>query len=224
MRIRFTTSHPQDLSDKLLHTIAEHDNICNSIHLPVQSGSNRILDLMNRTYTIEHYLNLIDKARNLIPEVSFTTDIISGFPTETEEDHQMTLDVMQKVRYDGAYMFKYSPREGTKAYKMEDDVTDEVKSRRLQEIIQLQQKISYEINQTLIGKDEIILIEGSSKKSNEFLAGRTDTNKVVIIPQDKFVKPGDYVKAKINRATQATLFGDIIQSSELPQNSFALTA
>lgn len=208
MRVRFTTSHPQDLSDKLLNTIAEHQNICNYIHLPVQSGSNRILELMNRTYTIEHYLNLIDKARKLIPEVSFTTDIISGFPTETEDDHKMTLDVMEKVRYDGAYMFKYSPREGTKAFRMGDDVPDEVKSRRLQEIIQLQQKIAYEINQTLIGKEQIILVEGTSKKSDDFLAGRTDTNKVVIIPKADDIKPGDYVKVNINRATQATLFGE----------------
>ena len=213
MRIRFTTSHPQDLSDKLLQTIAEHENICNSIHLPVQSGSNRILELMNRTYTVEHYLNLIDKARKLIPDVSLTTDIISGFPTETEEDHKMTLHVMESVRYDGAYMFKYSPREGTKAYRMEDDVTDEIKSRRLQEIIQLQQKISFELNQTLIGKEQIILVEGTSKKSDEFLSGRTDTNKVVIIPKDKQIKTGDYVSVKISRATQATLFADVIRDA-----------
>ena len=224
MRIRFTTSHPQDLSDKLLHTIADHENICNSIHLPVQSGSNRILELMNRTYSIEHYLNLIDKARKIIPGVSFSTDIISGFPTETEEDHQLTLNVMQHVRYDGAYMFKYSPREGTKAFRMEDDVTDEVKSRRLQEIIQLQQKISYEINQTLIGKEETILIEGTSKKSERFLSGRTDSNKVVIIANDGMVKQGDYIKIRINRATQATLFGEIIESSEITPKKFALTA
>ncbi len=224
MRIRFTTSHPQDLSDKLLQTIAEHNNICNSIHLPVQSGSNRILELMNRTYTIEHYLNLIAKARKLIPDVSFTTDIISGFPTETEADQQMTLDIMQKVKYDGAYMFKYSPREGTKAFKMEDDVPDDVKSKRLQEIIQLQQKISYEINQTRIGNEEMALIEGLSKKSDEFLSGRTDSNKVVIIPNDKNIKIGTYVKVKISRATHATLFGDVFLQETLQQNTLALTA
>lgn len=212
MRIRFTTSHPQDLSDKLLHTIAEYENICNYIHLPVQSGSNRILELMNRTYTIEHYLNLIDRARKIIPEVSLTTDIISGFPTETEVDHAMTLDVMEKVRYDGAYMFKYSPREGTKAFRMGDDVPDEVKSRRLQEIIQLQQKIAYQINQTLNGKEQIILVEGTSKKSDDFLSGRTDTNKVLIIPKEDGIKPGDYVRVKINRATQATLFGEVCKN------------
>lgn len=208
MRIRFTTSHPQDLSDKLLYTIAEHENLCNYIHLPFQSGSNRVLELMNRTYTIEHYLNLIEKAREIIPGVSFSTDIISGFPTETFEDHIMTLDVMDKVRYDGAYMFKYSPREGTKAFRMEDDVPEDVKSKRLNEIIEKQQKISYEVNQEVIGSEAIVLVEGFSKKSNDYLAGRTDTNKVVIFPAGNEIVPGDYVKVKINRATSATLFAD----------------
>ncbi len=217
MRVRFTTSHPQDLSDKLLYTIAEHENLCNYIHLPVQSGSDRILELMNRTYTIEHYLNLIDKARKIIPGVSFSTDIISGFPTETEEDHQMTLEVMRKVRYDGAYMFKYSPREGTKAYKMKDDVPEEVKGRRLSEIIDLQQKISYEINQQLIGNSEIILVEGFSKKSDEFLAGRTDTNKVAIFPATEGIRAGDYVKIRITKATSATLFGEVEEMVSLSE-------
>ena len=223
IRIRFTTSHPQDLSDKLLYTIAEHENLCNYIHLPVQSGSDRILELMNRTYTIEHYLNLIEKARKIIPGVSFSTDIISGFPTETEEDHKMTLEVMEKVRYDGAYMFKYSPREGTKAYKMKDDVPDDVKGRRLSEIIDLQQKISYEINQQLIGTSEVVLVEGFSRKSEEFLAGRTGTNKVVIFPVKNGVKTGDYVKVKINRATSATLFGEVEEIITLTENSITKT-
>lgn len=223
IRVRFTTSHPQDLSDKLLYTIAEHANLCNYIHLPVQSGSNRVLELMNRTYTIEHYLNIIEKAKKIIPGVSFSTDIISGFPTETYEDHVMTLDVMRQVRYDGAYMFKYSPREGTKAYRMEDDVTEEIKTKRLREIIDLQQGISYEINQSLIGKEEIILIEGFSKKSEQFLAGRTDANKVVIVPSDGKIKEGDYVKVKINRATSGTLFGDFLEFFN-PEEKIALTA
>lgn len=210
MRIRFTTSHPQDLSDKLLHTIAEHENICKYIHLPVQSGSNRILELMNRTYTIEHYLNLIDKARKIIPDVNFSTDIIAGFPTETWEDHLATIDVIKNVRYDGAYMFKYSPREGTKAYQLEDDVAEEVKSKRLQEIIALQQQISYEINKNLIGTNEVVLIEGKSKKSDLFFSGRTDSNKVVIIPASEEIHEGDYVEVRINRATSATLFGDVL--------------
>ncbi|MGB5529385.1 MAG: tRNA (N6-isopentenyl adenosine(37)-C2)-methylthiotransferase MiaB [Ignavibacteriaceae bacterium] len=223
VRIRFTTSHPQDLSDKLLYTIAEHSNICNYIHLPVQSGSNRILDLMNRTYTIEHYLELVKKARRIIPAVSFSTDIISGFPTETFEDHVMTLDVMREVRYDGAYMFKYSPREGTKAYKMPDDVNEETKTKRLQEIINLQQQISFELNQELIGKEEVVLIEGFSKKSDKFLSGRTDSNKVLILPLDERIKTSDYVKVKINRATSATLFGEFTGFTNLVEKSLSLT-
>ena len=217
IRIRFTTSHPQDLSDKLLYTITENSNLCNYIHLPVQSGSDRILKLMNRTYTIAHYLDLIDRARRIIPGVSFSTDIISGFPTETYEDHLATLDIMQKVKYDGAYMFKYSAREGTKAYKMEDDVTEEAKSKRLNEIIDLQQSISYEINQSLLETEEVVLVEGDSKKSDQFTAGRTDTNKVVIFPKNDKVKIGDYVKVKINKATSATLFADFI-GVEVPYN------
>ncbi len=223
MRIRFTTSHPQDLSEKLLYTIAQYPNICNYIHLPVQSGSNRILELMNRTYTIEHYLQLIDKARKIIPGVSFSTDIISGFPTETYEDHIMTLDVMREVKFDGAFMFKYSPREGTKAFKMNDDVSEETKTKRLQEIINLQQQISFELNQELIGKDEIVLVEGFSKKSDNFLSGRSDTNKVVILPADENIKVGDYVRVKINRATSATLFGDFSGFVNLVNNSLSLT-
>ncbi len=211
MRIRFTTSHPQDLSDKLLYTIAENSNVCNYIHLPVQSGSDRILELMNRTYTIEHYLKLIERARKIIPGVSFSTDIIAGFPTETEEDHLATLDVLKTVRYDGAFMFKYSPREGTKAYKMNDDVPEDVKGRRLKEIIDLQQKISFEKNQELLGGEEVVLVEGESRKSSEYFAGRTDTNKVTIFPASDSYKTGDYIKVKINRATSATLFGDVVE-------------
>ncbi len=210
MRIRFSTSHPQDLSDKLLYTIASHNNLCNYIHLPVQSGSNRILELMNRTYSIEHYLNIIDKAKKIIPGVTFSTDIIAGFPTETDEDHQMTLEVMRKVRYDGAYMFKYSPREGTKAFAMGDDVPEEVKTKRLNDIIDLQHATSWEINSGLVGTQEIILVEGTSKKSDDFLAGRTDTNKICIIPKRDDITIGSYVKVIINRATSATLFGDIV--------------
>jgi tRNA-2-methylthio-N6-dimethylallyladenosine synthase len=208
MRIRFTTSHPQDLSDKLLYTIGEHPNLCNYIHLPVQSGSDRILELMNRTYTIGQYLDLIDKAKKIIPGVSFSTDIIAGFPTETREDHQMTLEIMKQVRYDGAYMFKYSAREGTKAYQKGDDIPDEVKTERLQEIIDLQKQISFEINQQLIDKEEIVLIEGFSRKSKSFLSGRTDNNKVLIVPFDERIKEGKYIKARVSRATHATLFGE----------------
>ncbi len=225
MRVRFTTSHPQDLSEKLLHTIANHENICKYIHLPVQSGSNRILELMNRTYTIEHYLNLIDKARKIIPNVSFSTDIIAGFPTETWEDHLATIDVVKNVRYDGAYMFKYSAREGTKAYQFEDDVPDSAKTKRLQEIISLQQEISYEINKGLIGTKEIVLVEGKSKKSDLFFSGRTDSNKIVILPASDEIREGDYVEVIINRATSATLFGDVVgakQSNSTNQKAFAV--
>ncbi|HEX2962557.1 MAG: tRNA (N6-isopentenyl adenosine(37)-C2)-methylthiotransferase MiaB [Ignavibacteria bacterium] len=224
MRIRFTTSHPQDLSDKLLYTIAGNDNICNYIHLPVQAGSNRILMLMNRTYTIEHYLDLIERAKRIIPGVSFSTDIIAGFPTETLEDHLMTLEVMRKVRYDGAYMFKYSPREGTKAYKMEDDVPEEVKVKRLSEIIDLQQQISHELNQGLIGKEEIVLVEGFSRKSEDFMSGRTDSNKVAIFPRSEKIKEGSYVKVKINRATSGTLFGDVVEIYPEAGENLHLTA
>ena len=224
IRIRFTTSHPQDISDKLLYTIAESQNICNYIHLPVQSGSDRILKLMNRTYTIAHYLKLIEKARRIIPGVSFSTDIISGFPTETYEDHVKTLEIMREVKYDGAYMFKYSPREGTKAYRMKDDITEETKSKRLHEIIDLQQQISYQINQALIGMDEIVLVEGTSRKSDKFFAGRTDTNKVVIFPVNDDIKVGSYVKVKINKATHATLFGDFVEQENVTNNNLALIA
>ncbi len=224
IRVRFTTSHPQDLSDKLLYTIAENSNLCNYIHLPVQSGSDRILKAMNRTYTIEHYLNLIEKAREIIPGVSFSTDIIAGFPSENFEDHLMTLDVMEKVRYDGAYMFKYSPREGTKAYRLEDDVPEETKTKRLNEIIDLQQTISYDINQKMIGTDEIVLVEGLSKKSEQFMSGRTDTNKVVIFPANDEIKAGDYVKVIINRATSATLFGDLVEVINPIGEKISLTA
>jgi tRNA-2-methylthio-N6-dimethylallyladenosine synthase len=179
---------------------------------------------MNRTYSVDHYLGIIEKAKRIIPGVSFSTDIISGFPSETYEDHLMTLDVMSKVRFDGAYMFKYSPREGTKAFKMEDDVPEEVKAKRLQEIIDFQQKISYEKNQELIGKEEDILVEGFSKKSDQFLAGRSDTNKVVIIPLDPAIKVGDYVKVKIDRATSATLFGRPVESVNKEDKDMVLSA
>ncbi|MFZ1280786.1 MAG: TRAM domain-containing protein, partial [Ignavibacteriaceae bacterium] len=173
---------------------------------------------------VEHYLNLIEKAKKIIPGVSFSTDIISGFPTETWEDHFATIEVMKQVRYDGAYMFKYSPREGTKAFKMEDDVAEEIKSKRLQEIVDLQQQISLEKNQEMIGKEEIILVEGFSKKSNQYIAVRTDTNKMVIIPIDNKIKNSDYIKVKINRATSGTLFGDYLSHVDIEKQGIALTA
>lgn len=213
MRVRFTTSHPKDMSEKLIKTIALHENICNYIHLPVQSGSDRILELMNRTYNCQHYRNLVKQIRETIPGISLSTDIIAGFPTETEGDHRKTLDLLEEVRYDGAFMFKYSPREHTPAYKMEDSIPDEVKVRRLNEIIEVQQRISRENNQALIGHTFEVLVEGESKKSKEEWTGRTDANKVVVFPKNG-CQIGDYVSVKIFRATSATLFGALVDEPE----------
>lgn len=212
MRIRYTTSHPQDMSDQLIETMAMHNNICKYIHLPVQSGSNRILSLMNRTHPVEHYYERIDMIKKLIPHCALSTDIITGFPTETEEDHEATMELMRHVRYDGAYMFKYSPRERTKAWKMGDDIPDEVKVRRLNEIINQQNAIAREINQTLIGTIEKILVEGPSKKNPMEWQGRTDSNKVTIFPQNE-QSPyviGDIIAVTIEKASSATLFGSLI--------------
>jgi tRNA-2-methylthio-N6-dimethylallyladenosine synthase len=209
IRIRFITSHPQDLSDKLLETIARYPNLCKYIHLPIQSGSDRILELMKRNYSVEHYLNLIEKAKRIIPGVSLSTDIISGFPTETDEEHRMTLDIMREVKYDGAYMFKYSPREKTKAFEMKDDIDEETKSARLMEIVELQRNISYELNSQMVGKEFEIIVESASKKSDMMLTGRTDGNKSVIIPKNG-TSIGEKVRVKINKANSATLFGDVI--------------
>jgi tRNA-2-methylthio-N6-dimethylallyladenosine synthase len=211
MRIRFTTSHPQDLSMKLIETIAHYDNLCNYIHLPVQSGSNRVLELMKRNYTVEHYLNIIKNIRSLIPNVSLSTDIISGFCAETEDDHKMTLDIMREVQYDGAYMFKYSPREKTKAWDMDDDVDEIVKTRRLVEIVELQNEISEKKNSASIGNKYEVLIESISKKSPDMLKGRTDGNKAVIIPKNG-TNVGDKVLVKITRSNSATLFGEAVHN------------
>jgi len=214
MRIRYTTSHPYDMSDRLIETMATYANICPYIHLPVQSGSNRILQLMNRHYTVEQYLGRIEKIRATIPGCALSTDIIVGFCTETDEDHQQTLELLRTVRYDGAYMFKYSPRENTKAWKMGDDVPDHVKSQRLDEIIQLQNRISWEINQTEIGRTVEVLVEGPSKRDSTQWQGRTDTNKVVVFPHIGATAGyivGDVVKVRIERATSATLLGCIAE-------------
>ena len=206
MRVRFTTSHPQDMSPKLIETIASHENVCNYIHLPVQSGSDRILGLMNRTYNAEHYRQLVRNIKAAIPGVSLSTDIIAGFPTETADDHARTLDLIRSVGYDGAFTFKYSPRENTKAWHMHDDVPEEVKIQRLNEIIDLQRSISYRLNQELVGQTVQVLVEGRSRKSTEDLCGRTDTNKMVILPGTD-LEPGRYVDVLIERANSATLFG-----------------
>jgi tRNA-2-methylthio-N6-dimethylallyladenosine synthase len=206
MRVRFMTSHPQDMSNKLIDAIASRDNICNYIHLPVQSGSNRILKLMNRTYTRNQYYELVRKIKKVIPDVSLSTDIISGFPTETEGDHKKTLELLQEVEFDGAYTFKYSPRKNTKAWQMGDDVTEEIKNRRLSEIIDLQRNISLRRNNTMIGDTVKVLVEGLSKKSVNEFCGRTDTNKMVVFPKNGDAI-GDYIGIRIERANSATLFG-----------------
>lgn len=217
VRVRFTTSHPQDMSDKLIETIATHENICNYIHLPVQSGSDRILELMNRTYTVKHYRQLIGKIRAAMPDASITTDIISGFPSETEEDHKRTVELMHEVRYDGAYTFKYSPREHTKAWEMPDDVPEEMKGQRVFEISRLQQQISGDLNRALVGTVQRILVEGPSKKSDAEWTGRTDTNRTVVYPHDEETQ-GDYCDVVIERCNAATLFGRSVAA--LPVSSF----
>ncbi len=212
MRIRYTTSHPQDMSDRVIEAMGEYKNICEYIHLPFQSGSDRILEKMNRTYTVERYLDRIHKIREVMPNCALSTDVITGFCTETEEDHQATLDLMREVRYDGAYMFAYSPRDNTKAYKWGDDVPDEVKKRRLDEVIALQNQIAAEINQGEIGRIHEVLVEGPSKRNASEWKGRSDTNKTVIFPHDdvRGYVVGDIVKVKIDRSTSATLFGQLV--------------
>ncbi len=212
VRVRYTTSHPKDISDKLIETMAEHKNICNYIHLPVQSGSNKVLKEMLREYTVEHYLERIAKCRELIPNVSFTTDIIAGFPNETVEEHEMTLELIRKVRYDGAFMFKYSPRENTRAFKIVDSIPEEEKVRRLHEIIEVQREIAGELNNEEMGRIHEVLVEGPSKKNEEEWMGRSDTNKVVIFPNaDLKYKIGDLVNVKITGSTSATLRGERIE-------------
>ncbi|MBX7152520.1 tRNA (N6-isopentenyl adenosine(37)-C2)-methylthiotransferase MiaB [bacterium] len=206
-RIRFTSPHPKDFPERLLHLIAGRPNICKQLHMPVQSGSNRILDLMNRTYTREEYFELIDKTRTIIPDVAISTDVITGFPTETEEDHESTMDLFRKIEYHSAFTFAYSPRPGTKAYLLQDDVTDEVKSRRLQEIIQLQRSIGLKKIQTEIGREREVVIEEISKKSEQHFAARTSQSLVVVIPRSHY-QIGDYLTVRITHAEGHTLFGE----------------
>lgn len=207
MRFRYSTSHPYDCSRKLIETMAEYDNICNYLHLPVQSGSERILKLMNRLYTIDQYMYIMNYAKELMPDIGLSTDIITGFPTESEEDHKMTLDLIADVEYDGAYTFAYSPRENTKSFRMPDDVPNEVKTQRLDEIIQLQRKVSAKIYKNMVGQTKEILIESTSKKSTEYLMGRTDCNKSVILPKENNCI-GDIVNVKILKSNSATLFAE----------------
>ncbi len=210
MRIRFTTSHPWDMNDETLETIAKYKNLCNYIHLPVQSGSSRMLKMMNRRYNREWYLERINAIKRIIPGCGLSTDIMCGFHGETEEDHQETLSLMREVGFDSAFMFKYSERPGTyAAKKLEDNVPEEIKNRRLQEIIDLQMELSRQSNEKDVGKEFEVLIEGFSKRSREQLFGRTDQNKVVIFDK-KDSRIGQFVKVRITGFTSATLFGELI--------------
>ncbi|MGN1257023.1 MAG: tRNA (N6-isopentenyl adenosine(37)-C2)-methylthiotransferase MiaB [Bacteroidaceae bacterium] len=210
MRVRFTTSHPKDMSDETLHVIASEPNICHHIHLPVQSGSDRILKLMNRKYTREWYLQRVSAIRSIIPDCAITTDIFAGYCSETEEDHQQSLSLMRECAYDSAFMFKYSERPGTYASKhLPDDITEEVKVRRLNELIALQNELSAESNRRCIGQVVEVLIEGVSKRSREELFGRTGQNKVVVIPRGEH-RIGQTVKARILESSSATLRGEVV--------------
>ena len=210
MRVRFTTSHPKDMSDETLHVIASEPNICHHIHLPVQSGSDRILKLMNRKYTREWYLQRVSAIRRIIPDCAITTDIFAGYCSETEEDHRQSLSLMRECAYDSAFMFKYSARPGTYASKhLPDDIPEETKVRRLNELIALQNELSAESNRRCIGQEVEVLIEGVSKRSREELFGRTGQNKVVIIPRGEH-RIGQTVKARILESSSATLRGEVI--------------
>lgn len=214
MRIRFTTSHPKDMSDDTLRVIAEMPNICHHIHLPVQSGSDRILKLMNRKYTREWYMDRVKAIRRIIPDCAISTDIFVGYHSETEEDHQMSLSLMREVGYDSAFMFKYSERPGTYASKhLPDDVPEEVKLRRLAEMIELQTKLSAESNAKDVGKEFDVLIEGFSKRSREQLFGRTGQNKVVVFDKGN-CHIGQTVRVKITGSSSATLKGVLVDSNE----------
>ena len=210
VRIRFTTSHPKDMSDETLHVIAEEPNVCRHIHLPVQSGSSRILKLMNRKYTREWYLDRVEAIRRIIPDCGLSTDIFSGFHSETEEDHQLSLSLMRECQYDSAFMFKYSERPGTYASKhLPDDISEEIKIRRLNEIIEVQNQLSAEANRRCIGKTYEVLVEGFSKRSREQQVGRTEQNRVVVFDRGTH-RIGDFVTVRITDSSSATLKGEEI--------------
>lgn len=210
MRVRFTTSHPKDMSDETLQVIVEEPNVCRHIHLPVQSGSSRILKLMNRKYDREWYLERVDAIRRIIPDCGLSTDIFSGFHSETEEDHQQSLSLMEVCAYDAAFMFKYSERPGTHASKhLPDDIPEEVKIRRLNEIIALQNRLSAEANERCVGKTYEVLVEGVSKRSKDQLFGRTEQNRVVVFDRGEH-RIGDFVNVRITECSSATLKGEAI--------------
>lgn len=211
LRVRFSTSHPKDITDEVLHTMASYDNICKYIHLPVQSGNSRVLELMNRTYDRDWYINRIDAINRIIPGCGISTDIITGFCTETEEEHQDTVSMMDYVKYDYAFMFAYSERPGTLAAKRyADDIPEEIKKSRLTEIVAKQRAHSFERLQQFVGKNQRVLIEGFSKRSDKDFAGRNDQNAMAIFPVDERYQAGDYVTVMIESCTSATLLGKIV--------------
>lgn len=212
LRVRFSTSHPKDITDDVLFTMAKYENICKYIHLPLQSGSTRVLQLMNRSYTREWYMAKVDRIREIMPDCGISSDIIAGFCTETEEDHQDTVSMMEYARYDMSYMFFYSERPGTLAQRRyADDIPEEVKKRRLQEIVEVQNRLSRLSNEKDLGKTFKVLIEATSKRSDAHWMGRNSQNKVIVFPKGTTdYKPGDYVDVKVNECTQATLLGELV--------------
>jgi tRNA-2-methylthio-N6-dimethylallyladenosine synthase len=214
LRVRFSTSHPKDITDEVLHTMAKYPNICKYIHLPVQSGNTRILQLMNRTYTKEWYLNKVKRIKEIMPDCAISSDIIVGFCTETEADHQDTLDIMRQSKYEFSYMYAYSERPGTLAAKRyQDDVSEADKKKRLDEIIALQAQLSLESNLQDVGKTFEVLVEGDSKKSNKDWCGRNSQNKMIVFPKtDEPITKGMYVQVAVTKASQATLMGNLVNS------------
>ncbi len=211
LRVRFSTSHPKDITDDVLHTMAKHDNICKYIHLPVQSGNSRILKLMNRTYDRPWYMEKIKRVYEIMPDCAISSDVIAGFCTETEEEHAETMSIMEFAKYSMSYMFIYSERPGTPAAKKyADDIPEDVKKRRLNEIVRLQNHISLEHNKKEVGKTFKVLIEGDSKKSDAEFKGRNSQNKMLVFPKKDGLKPGDYCFVKVHNATSATLMGELV--------------
>lgn len=214
LRVRFSTSHPKDITDEVLHTMAKHENICRYIHLPVQSGSTRVLQLMNRTYTREWYMAKVDRIREIMPDCGISSDIIAGFCTEEESDHEDTLSIMEHSKYDHGYMFFYSERPGTLAQRRyKDDIPEDVKKRRLSEIVAMQYRLSLESNQRDVGKTFKVLIEGTSKRSEADWMARNSQNKVIIFPKETYdLKPGDYAMVNVTECSKATLLGKIVET------------
>ncbi len=212
LRVRFSTSHPKDITDDVLYTMARYDNICNYIHLPLQSGNSRVLQMMNRNYSREWYMAKVARIREIMPDCGISSDIITGFCTETEEEHQDTISLMEFARYDMSYMFFYSERPGTLAQRRyKDDIPEAIKKRRLTEVVETQNRLSHESSKRDVGKIFNVLIEGNSRKSDDAWAGRSSQNKVIVFPKGAAkVKPGNYVKVKVNDCTQTTLIGEMI--------------